>query len=114
MEVSTKRGQAHGGAQWDATSTGSRRKRCGTAAIYGHLGLIGVFVACLLGKRVLAAHCAFATMLIIALTAYSAVVDHVPWFERPNGCSDSGGHGDSGDGRGPGLEPIGSCANCVS
>jgi diguanylate cyclase (GGDEF)-like protein len=46
-----------------------------------HIGLIGVFVAFLLGKRVLAAHCAFATMLIIALTAYSAVVDHVPWFD---------------------------------
>jgi len=34
-EVSTKRGQAYGGAQWDVTSTGSRRKRCGPVAIYG-------------------------------------------------------------------------------
>jgi diguanylate cyclase (GGDEF)-like protein len=46
-----------------------------------HLGLIGVFAAFLLGKRVLAAHCAFATALIAGWTVFSVLADHVGWFD---------------------------------
>lgn len=46
-----------------------------------HFGLIGMFAAFLLGKKVLAVHCAFAVTVITALTAYSTFVDQVGWFD---------------------------------
>ena len=44
-----------------------------------HMGLIGVYIAFILGPAVLAIHCAFVLVAIIALSAYSVVVDHAGW-----------------------------------
>jgi diguanylate cyclase (GGDEF)-like protein len=44
------------------------------------MALIGLFAALILGTWVLAAHCALAAALIIGVTAYSAVVEHMGWF----------------------------------
>ncbi|MUL63777.1 hypothetical protein BOO86_04810 [Mycobacterium sp. CBMA 234] len=44
-----------------------------------HMGLIGVYVAFILGPVVLAAHSAFVLVAMIALSAYSVVVDHAGW-----------------------------------
>ena len=41
-----------------------------------HLGLIGVFAAFLLGWRILAAHCAFATAAVLGLTAWGVLGGH--------------------------------------
>jgi diguanylate cyclase (GGDEF)-like protein len=42
-----------------------------------HMGLIGVFAAFLLGWRVLAAHCAFATAVIVSITVWAVLRDDV-------------------------------------
>lgn len=46
-----------------------------------NMGLIGVYIAFILGPRVLAAHCAFVSVLVLGLAAYSVTSDHVGWFD---------------------------------
>jgi diguanylate cyclase (GGDEF)-like protein len=46
-----------------------------------HMGLIGLFAAFLLGKRVLALHCLFSIAVIVGLTTYSVAEDGVSWFD---------------------------------
>lgn len=47
-----------------ATYSAPPAQLCGTI----HMGLIGMYAACLLGRRVLAAHCVFATLTIVGMT----------------------------------------------
>ncbi len=47
-----------------------------------HMGLIGVFVAFLLGWRVLVAHCGFATFVIAGMTAWNVYLGEADWFEQ--------------------------------
>ncbi|MGB8403138.1 MAG: GGDEF domain-containing protein [Mycobacterium sp.] len=44
-----------------------------------HMGLIGVYVAFILGPTVLAAHCAFTLATVVALSSYCVVTDHSSW-----------------------------------
>ncbi|WP_162460424.1 MULTISPECIES: GGDEF domain-containing protein [unclassified Mycolicibacterium] len=44
-----------------------------------HMGLIGIYIAFILGPAVLAAHCTFVLVAMIVLSAYSVVVDHAGW-----------------------------------
>jgi len=44
-----------------------------------HMGLIGVYIAFILGPSVLAIHCVFVFAVMIALSAYSVAVDHAGW-----------------------------------
>lgn len=44
-----------------------------------HMGLIGVYIAFILGPVVLAAHCAFTLAAMAALSAYCVATDHSGW-----------------------------------
>ncbi|MCX8559555.1 GGDEF domain-containing protein [Mycolicibacterium mucogenicum] len=44
-----------------------------------HMGLIGVYIAFILGPTVLAAHCAFTLAAMIALSAYCVATHHSGW-----------------------------------
>lgn len=46
-----------------------------------HMGLIGVYVAFILGPTVLAAHCAFTLVAIVAISSYCVVTHHLGWGE---------------------------------
>lgn len=47
-----------------------------------HMGLIGVFAAFLLGWRVLAVHCVFATVAIFGLMGWNARLGEATWFDQ--------------------------------
>jgi diguanylate cyclase (GGDEF)-like protein len=47
----------------------------------GSTTLIGIFAAFLLGTTVLIVHCVASALLVVGITGYSVVVDHLGWFE---------------------------------
>lgn len=47
----------------------------------GSTTLIGIFIAFLLGTRVLAVHCVASALLVVGITGYSVVFDHLGWFD---------------------------------
>lgn len=47
----------------------------------GSTTLIGIFTAFLLGTTVLAVHCVASALLVVGITGYSVVIDHLGWFD---------------------------------
>ncbi|OZF33538.1 GGDEF domain-containing protein [Rhodococcus sp. 14-2483-1-2] len=60
-----------------ALTTGSPARLCATI----HMGLVGVFIAFLLGWRILAAHCAFAGVVIAGFTVWGVQTEDVGVFD---------------------------------
>jgi len=58
-------------------NSGTAARLCGVF----HMGLIGVYIAFILGPAVLAVHCAFIFVFVLVLAAYCVAVDHVGWFD---------------------------------
>ena len=47
----------------------------------GSTTLVGIFTAFLLGATVLAVHCVASALLVVGITGYAVVADHLGWFD---------------------------------